>query len=35
MPNQAFNFQTGTFGSRVYVGPNAGVSNQTLRDIRH
>jgi len=30
MPNQAFNFQTGTFGSRVYVGPNAGVSNQTF-----
>jgi TonB-linked SusC/RagA family outer membrane protein len=30
MPNQAFNFQTGTFGSRVYVGPNAGISNTTL-----
>jgi TonB-dependent starch-binding outer membrane protein SusC len=30
MPNQAFNFQTGTFGSRVYVGPNAGVSNSTF-----
>jgi TonB-linked SusC/RagA family outer membrane protein len=30
MPNQAFNFQTGTYGSRVYVGPNAGVSNTTF-----
>ena len=29
MPNQAFNFQTNSFGSRVYVGPNAGVSNNT------
>jgi TonB-dependent starch-binding outer membrane protein SusC len=29
MPNQAFNFQTGTYGSRVYVAPNAGVSNTT------
>jgi TonB-linked SusC/RagA family outer membrane protein len=29
MPNQAFNFQTGTNGSRVYVGPNAGVTNTT------
>jgi len=29
-PNQAFNFQTGTYGSRVYVGTNAGVSNTTL-----
>ena len=28
-PNQAFNFQTNSFGSRVYVGPNAGVSNNT------
>ena len=28
-PNQAFNFQTGTFGSRVYVGPNAGAGNFT------
>lgn len=28
-PNQAFNFQTNSFGSRVYVGPNAGVSNDT------
>jgi TonB-dependent starch-binding outer membrane protein SusC len=26
-PNQAFNFQTNTFGSRVYVGDNAGVGN--------
>lgn len=29
MPNQAYNFQQGAFGSRVYVGPNAGVSNAT------
>jgi len=29
MPNQAYNFQQGVFGSRVYVGPNAGVSNAT------
>jgi len=29
MPNQAFNFQTNSFGSRVYVGANAGVSNAT------
>lgn len=29
IPNQAFNFQTGTNGSRVYVGPNAGVTNAT------
>lgn len=28
-PNQAYNFQTKSFGSRVYVGPNAGVSNDT------
>lgn len=28
-PNQAYNFQTASFGSRVYVGPNAGVSNDT------
>ena len=28
-PNRSFNFQTGTFGSRVYVGDNAGVSNNT------
>ena len=30
MPNQAYNFQTGAYGSRVYVGPNAGVSNTTF-----
>jgi TonB-dependent starch-binding outer membrane protein SusC len=30
MPNQAFNFQTNLNGSRVYVGPNAGVSNNTF-----
>jgi len=28
-PNQAFNFQTNSLGSRVYVGANAGVSNST------
>ena len=28
-PNQAYNFQTSSFGSRVYVGANAGISNQT------
>ena len=30
MPNRAYNFQTETFGSRVYVGDNAGVSNNTV-----
>ncbi len=29
MPNQAYNFQTASFGSRVYVGQNAGISNDT------
>ncbi|MCX6237387.1 MAG: TonB-dependent receptor [Bacteroidia bacterium] len=29
IPNQAFNFQTNSFGSRVYVGTNAGISNAT------
>lgn len=29
IPNRSFNFQTGTFGSRVYVGDNAGVGNYT------
>lgn len=29
MPNQAYNFQNESYGSRVYVGPNAGVSNAT------
>ncbi len=29
MPNRAFNFQTNTYGSRVYVGPNAPVQNFT------
>lgn len=29
MPNQAFNFQTNSFGSRVYVGPNAAIVNNT------
>ncbi|WP_253906437.1 TonB-dependent receptor [Chitinophaga sp. SYP-B3965] len=28
-PNKAFNFQTNTFGTRVYVGDNAGVGNFT------
>ena len=28
-PNRAYNFQTQAFGSRVYVGDNAGVSNTT------
>lgn len=29
MPSQAYNFQTGDFGSRWYVGENAGISNRT------
>ena len=29
MPNQAYNFQTASFGSRTYVGNNAGISNST------
>lgn len=29
MPNRSYNFQTQAFGSRVYVGPNAGISNAT------
>jgi TonB-linked SusC/RagA family outer membrane protein len=29
MPNTAYNFQTNTYGSRVYVGANAGVGNFT------
>jgi TonB-linked SusC/RagA family outer membrane protein len=29
IPNQAFNFQTNTYGSRVYVGPNAPIVNNT------
>jgi hypothetical protein len=28
-PNQSYNFQTESFGPRVYVGPNAGISNST------
>jgi TonB-linked SusC/RagA family outer membrane protein len=28
-PNRSYNFQTNAFGSRVYVGDNAGVSNNT------
>ncbi|QEH43201.1 TonB-dependent receptor [Chitinophaga sp. XS-30] len=29
MPNRSFNFQNNAFGSRVYVGENAGVGNFT------
>ena len=29
MPNRSYNFQTNSFGSRVYVGENAGVANYT------
>ena len=29
IPNTAFNFQTNSFGSRVYVGTNAGIGNYT------
>jgi TonB-dependent starch-binding outer membrane protein SusC len=29
MPNQSYNFQTKSFGSRVFVGANAGVGNFT------
>ncbi len=29
MPNRSYNFQTNAFGSRVYVGDNAGVANYT------
>lgn len=29
MPNRAYNFQAQSFGSRVYVGENAGISNVT------
>lgn len=28
-PNRAYNFQTESFGSRTYVGDNAGISNST------
>ncbi|MDR1939043.1 MAG: TonB-dependent receptor [Tannerellaceae bacterium] len=28
-PNRAYNFQVGTYGSRVYVGEDAGVGNYT------
>jgi TonB-linked SusC/RagA family outer membrane protein len=33
-PSQAFNFQTNAFGSRVYVGPNAPVSNTNLNGYK-
>jgi TonB-dependent starch-binding outer membrane protein SusC len=29
IPNRAYNFQTGTFGSRIYVADNAGIANTT------
>lgn len=29
IPNRAYNFQTGSYGSRTYVGENAGVGNYT------
>lgn len=29
IPNRAFNFQSNSFGSRVYVGENAGIGNYT------
>ncbi len=29
IPNQSYNFQTASFGSRFYVGNNAGVANYT------
>ncbi len=29
IPNTSFNFQTNSFGSRVYVGTNAGIGNYT------
>ena len=29
IPNRAYNFQTQAFGSRVYVGDNAGIANYT------
>lgn len=29
IPNRAYNFQTESFGSRIYVGDNAGISNNT------
>jgi TonB-linked SusC/RagA family outer membrane protein len=29
IPNHAYNFQTNSFGSRVYVGQNAGIGNYT------
>jgi len=33
-PSQAFNFQTNAYGSRVYVGPNAAVSNTNLNGYK-
>jgi len=33
-PNRAYNFQTETFGSRVYVGDNAGISNTTATGFK-
>ncbi len=33
-PAQAFNFQNNSFGSRVYVGPNAAISNTNLNGYK-
>ncbi len=33
-PAQAFNFQTNAFGSRVYFGPNAAVTNTSLNGYK-
>ena len=33
-PAQAFNFQTNSYGSRVYFGPNAAVSNTNLNGYK-
>jgi len=33
-PAQAFNFQTNAYGSRVYFGPNAAVSNTNLNGYK-
>lgn len=34
MPNRAYNFQTESFGSRAYVGDNAGISNNTATGFK-
>ncbi len=33
-PSQAFNFQTNAYGSRVYFGPNAAVTNLNLNGYK-